>query len=346
MTRTIGQARGEWSPAGVYLNTASFGLPPQAGWTALQAALEDWRTGSSSWEGWGEQTQRSREVWARIVGVPAAWVATGSVVSAMVGIIAAALPDDSRVIAPDIEFTSNLWPLAAQGRGITVTTVPAARLAEAIDADTDVVAFSAAHSASGEVADLEAVAAAAEHHGALTVCDATQAVGWLPVDASRFDVVTCSAYKWLMSPRGSAFMSVRPALLDRLLPQAAGWFAGADIHGSYYGMPMRLADDSRRLDISPAWFSWVGTTPALELIEAIGVDAIQAHDVALANRLRVGLGLEPSNSAIVSAAVPDAAQRLAGTEVQAATRAGALRASFHLYNTDADVDRVLELLAG
>ena len=320
-------------------------MPPRAGWDALQSALGDWHTGSSSWEGWGNETQHAREVWARIVGVPASWVATGSVVSAMVGIIAAALPDDARVIAPDIEFTSNLWPFAAQGRGITVTTVPAARLAEAIDADTDVVAFSAAHSASGEVADLDAVATAAEHHGALTVCDATQAIGWLPVDASRFDVVTCSAYKWLMSPRGSAFMSVRPALLDRLLPQAAGWFAGADIHSSYYGMPMRLAADARRLDVSPAWFSWVGTTPALEMIEAIGVEAIHAHDVALANRLRTGLGLEPSNSAIVSAAVPDAAQRLAGTDVQAATRAGALRASFHLYNTEADVDRVLELLA-
>lgn len=344
MTLAIAQAREQWAPEGVYLNTASFGLPPRCAWDALQAALSDWRAGRTSWEGWGDETQRAREAWAALVGVPAAWVATGSVVSAMVGIVAASLPDGSRVLAPDIEFTSNLWPFAAQGRGITVTTVPAADLAEAIDARTDVVAFSAAHSATGEIADLDAVIAAAEHHGALTVCDGTQAVGWLPLDAARLDVLTCSAYKWLLSPRGSAFMSVRPSLLDRLLPQAAGWFAGADIHSSYYGMPLRLADDARRLDVSPAWFSWVGTTPALELLGEIGVETIQAHDVALANRLRAGLGLEPSNSAIVSADVPGAADRLAGTEVRAATRAGALRASFHVYNTAADVDRVLELL--
>ena len=344
MTLTIEQARGEWSPQGVYCNTASFGLPPARAFDALQSALADWRTGRTSWEGWGDETQRAREVWARIAGVPADWVATGVVVSAMVGIVAASLPDGAHVVAPDIEFTSNLWPFVAQGRGITVETVPAARLAESIDARTDVVAFSAAHSATGEVADLEAVAQAAAAHGALSVCDATQAIGWLPVDAARFDVVTCSAYKWLMSPRGSAFMSVRPEVLERLTPQAAGWFAGADIHGSYYGMPMRLASGARRLDVSPAWFSWVGTTPALELIEEIGIAAIHAHDVALANRLRAGLGLEPSDSAIVSAAVPGAAERLAGTEVMAATRAGALRASFHLYNTEADVDRILELL--
>lgn len=345
MSLAIADAQAQWSPQGVYCNTASFGLPPDAGWDALQAALGDWRHGRTSWEAWGDETDRARQVWARLVGVPADWVATGPVVSAMVGVVAAALPHGARVVAPDIEFTSNLWPFAAQGRGIAVETVPAARLAEAIDASTDVVAFSAAHSASGEVADLDAIVAAAEHHGALTVCDATQAVGWLPIDAARFDVVTCSAYKWLMSPRGSAFMSVRPALLDRLTPHAAGWFAGEDIHGSYYGMPMRLAGAARRLDVSPAWFSWVGTTPVLELLEQIGIAAIHEHDVALANRLRAGLGLEPSNSAIVSADVPHAAERLAGTEVQAATRAGALRASFHVYNTEADVDRVLELLA-
>ena len=346
MTLAIGDARPLWSPAGVYCNTASFGLPPRPAWDALQAARADWQAGSCSWEGWGDETQRAREVWARLVGVPAEWVATGAVVSAMVGTLAASLPDRTRVIAPEVEFSSNLWPFVAQGRGITVETVPADRLAEAIDATTDVVAFSAAHSATGEVTDVDAVVRAAEHHGALTICDATQSVGWLPIDATRFDVVTCSAYKWLMSPRGSAFMSVRPAFLERVTPQSAGWFAGADIHGSYYGLPMRLAPDARRLDLSPAWFSWVGTTPALELIEQIGVETIHAHNVALANRLRAGLGLTPSNSAIVSAAVEAASDKLAGTEVMAATRAGALRASFHVYNTEADVDRVLELLAG
>ena len=56
--------------------------------------------------------------------------------------------------------------------------------------------------------------------------------------------------------------------------------------------------------MSPAWFSWVGTQPALEAIERIGIDAIHAHDVALANRFRAGVGLEPGDSAIVSTDLP------------------------------------------
>ena len=208
------------------------------------------------------------------------------------------------------------------------------------------ISSTAVQMSSGEVADLDAIAAAADAHGAMTLVDATQACGWLPLDASRFDVVVAAAYKWLMSPRGTAFMAVRPDVLERIVPFAAGWFAGDDVHTSYFGPPLRLASTARRLDTSPAWFSWVATQPALELVAAIGVEAIHAHDVGLANRFRAGLGLEPSNSAIVSADVPDARARLEAAGIVAAERGGRLRTSWHVYNTEADVDRVLEALLG
>jgi selenocysteine lyase/cysteine desulfurase len=200
--------------------------------------------------------------------------------------------------------------------------------------------------ATGEVADLDAVREAAAACGAMTVLDATQAVGWLPIDAPAFDVVVCHAYKWLMSPRGTAFMAVRPEMLERIVPAAANWFAGEDVHSSYFGPPLRLAQSARRLDASPAWFSWVATQPTLELVAAIGVEAIHAHDVGLANRFRAGLGLEPSNSAIVSADVPGARERLEAAGIVAAERGGRLRASWHVYNTDADVDAALDALVG
>jgi selenocysteine lyase/cysteine desulfurase len=229
---------------------------------------------------------------------------------------------------------------------VTVRLVAPEDIPDAIDARTDVVAASAVQMATGAVADLDAIADAAAAHGAMTVIDATQALGWLPLDASRFDVVACHAYKWLMSPRGTAFMTVRPERLEAIVPVAAGWFAGADVHTSYFGPPLRLAETARRLDSSPAWFSWVGTQPALALVNAIGVEAIHDHDVGLANRFRAGLGLEPSDSAIVSADVPGARERLEAAGIVAAERGGRLRASWHVYNTEADVDAALDALAG
>ena len=47
--------------------------------------------------------------------------------------------------------------------------------------------------------------------------------GWLPIDARRFDFVACAGYKWLLAPRGIAFMAVRPERLAEVRPSAAGW---------------------------------------------------------------------------------------------------------------------------
>jgi selenocysteine lyase/cysteine desulfurase len=336
-----------WSGAGVYLNTASYGLPPRPAWEALEAALADWREGRTSWEHWQEPCEEARGSFARLVGVAADDVAIGANVSTLVGLVAASIPDGSCVLAPEVEFTSVLFPfLVQERRGVTVRLVPAAELAGEIGPDVDVVAFSAVQMATGEVAALDAIAAAAAEHETLTVVDATQAIGWLPLDASRFDVVAAHAYKWLMSPRGTAFMSVRRARLREITPHLAGWFAGEDPHLSYFGPPLRLAGSARRLDTSPAWFMWVATAPALAVVEEIGVEAIHAHDLALANRFRAGLGLEPGDSAIVFADTEDAAERLERAGIRAAVRGGRLRTSWHVYNTDEDVDRALDALLG
>lgn len=339
-------ARAEWAPEGTYLNTASYGLPPARAWTALQDALAEWHVGRTSWEPWTESTEAARASFARLVNAPVGRVAIGATVSGLVGLVAASLPDGTRVLAPDVEFTSNLFPYMVQaGRGVEVRTVPAGRLAEAVDADTNVVAFSAVQMSTGDVADLEGIAAAARHHGALTVVDATQACGWLPLDASRFDALACSAYKWLLSPKGTSLLTVSEDLLERIVPHSAGWYAGEDVHESYAGPPLRLARSGRRLDTSPAWFSWVGAAPALALVEEIGVEAIGAHDVGLANAFREGLGLEPRDSAIVSAELEVDVERLRGAGVMAAVIEGRLRTSWHVYNTPEDVERALAVCA-
>lgn len=341
----IDQARDWWQPAGVYCNTASYGLPPTPAWQAMQEALADWRGGRTSWEPWGDSTEGSRSAFARLTGVDPSWVAVASTVSELVGTLVTALPAGARVLVPDVEFTSTLFPLLVQDR-LQVHPVPTRRLVEHVADGADAVAFSAVQMSDGEVADLPGIVAAARSAGALTICDATQALGWLPLDAGAYDAVVCTGYKWLMSPRGSAFATVAPSLLERVTPHSAGWYAGEDVHASYFGPPLRLAEDASRLDLSPAWFSWVGTQPALEVIERIGLAAIHQHDVGLANRFRAGLGLEESDSAIVSVDVPEAAERLDRAGIIAAVRGGRLRTSWHIYNDPDDVDRVLDVLTG
>src|SRR5690242_6004186 len=336
---------GLWRPEGVYLDTATYGLPPEPAWDALHEALAEWRTGTGRWEAWSEATQKARETWARLVGVPAERVAVGGSLAELVALVAASLPDGTKVLVADGDFTSVLFPLAVQAeRGVSLVSVPVGELAERLDESFGAVAFSAVQSATGEVADLGAIEEAAAAAGAVTIVDGTQAVGWLPLDAGRFDALGCTAYKWLMSPRGTGFLWLGDRLVERVRPLHASWFAGESIHDSYYGLPLRLAGNARRFDSSPAWFSWVGTAATLELVESIGVERIHRHDVALANAFRAGLGHAPSNSAIVRVEVPDATARLAAAGIRASSRAGFLRASFHLYNTRADVEAAVAAL--
>ena len=341
----LAAAQALWEPDTVYLNTASYGLPPRPSFEALSAALDDWRHGRTSWEIWGDSTEESRASFAGLVGADVDDVAIGATVSDFTGMVASSLPDGARVLVPDMEFTSNLFPYFTHSdRGVTVETVPAGRLAEAMGPSTTAVAFSVVQSSSGEVADLEAVEKAAAEHDVLTIVDATQGCGWLPLEASRFDFLVVHGYKWLMSPRGTAFLYVNPALRDRIRPASAGWYAGEDVHSSYYGPPLRLAESARRFDRSPAWFSWVGTKPSLELIASVGVEAIHEHNLRLANLFREEMQLEPSNSAIVSIEAEDASTQLERSGIQAASRAGNLRVSFHIYNTDEDVAALLKAL--
>ena len=330
-----------------YLNTASIGVPPRAALEALRQATADWGAGRVQPPEYDPFVDAARAAFARLVGVETRDVAVGTQVSTFTSMVAAGLAPGDEVLVYADDFSSVLFPLmVVRERGVRVRSVPTlAELPGAIDSNTALVAFSAVQSADGTVADLDAIAAAAGAHGARTYVDATQAVGWLPLDASRFDFVAVAAYKWLLAPRGAAFMTVRSERLDEVPPIAAGWYAGEDRWGSLYGDEPPLAADARRLDVSPAWLSWVAAVPALALLERVGVEAIHAHDVALANRFRAGLGMEPGNSAIVATSIPGAAERLVAAGVKAAARAGAFRLSFHLYNTEADVDLALDALA-
>jgi selenocysteine lyase/cysteine desulfurase len=344
----IESARSQWDPGVVYLNTATYGLPPRVGWDALHEALEGWRTGRDSFRVWDDSVPTARAAFSRLVGVNQDCVAIGPAVSEFAGLVAASLPEGSVIVVPNVEFTSNLFPwMVHADRKVEVRLVNPPGLVDAIDDSVALVAISVVQSATGEVAPIDDIVTAADRYGAKVFADATQACGWLPVEASKVDFLACAAYKWLLAPRGTAFMTVRPDELDSIRPVAAGWYAGESVHDSYYGPPLRLARSARRLDISPAWFSWVATTPTLELIESIGIESIYAHNVGLANRFRAGMGLPESDSAIVSLDLgPDsgASKRLRSEGIVVALRGGLLRASFHLYNTVADVDGLLKAL--
>jgi selenocysteine lyase/cysteine desulfurase len=342
----LAAARAEFDAEVTYLNTATLGLPPRRSWLALQEALASWRAGNADPVALDAPLAAARDAFAGLTGVPVSAVAVGSQVSAFAGLIAAGLPDGSEVLTAAGDFTSILFPFHAQaGRGVVVRDVPLERIADAVTARTTLVSVSAVQSADGRIADLDALHAACEATATRILLDTTHAVGWLPVDARRFAYTVCAGYKWLLAPRGTAYLTIRPELMDELVPHQAGWYAGAERWASIYGAPLRLASDARRFDVSPAWHSWVAAAPALGLLAEVGTPALHANAVRLANRFRFGVGLDEGPSAIVSLSVDaDAAEAMRVARIAASMRAGHLRLSFHVSTSEQDVDRAVEVL--
>lgn len=343
---SIASARSRFEHVPGYLNAATLGLPTREVAESVTMAIDDWRLGKADTAVFDQAVSESRRLYASLVGVPVNQVAVGSQVSAFAGMIASALPDGAQVVCVEGDFASVVFPfLVHADRGVTVRRVPIERLADELAPSTDLVVFSLAMSASGSVVDADAVIEAARRVGATTLCNLTQAAGWMPVDASRFDITVAAAYKWLCAPRGSAFLTINPDTARWVRPTSAGWYAGADIWASLYG-DMRLAHDARRFDVSPAWLSWVGTVPALRLFAGLDMAEVRDHDASLADHLRDALGEPPEGRAVVSLPDPDdrLMARMQEAGVIAAARAGNVRIAFHIWNDVDDVQLALKAI--
>ncbi|WP_405800216.1 aminotransferase class V-fold PLP-dependent enzyme [Streptomyces sp. NBC_01506] len=345
----------EFMPETTYLNTATCGLLPRRTVEAVRALAVSSATGQPNGAGDFDVLETVRASFARLVQVPAERVALGTAVAVHVGLIAASLPPGSEVLLPEGEFSSVVTPFTVRG-DLEPRYVPLESLAAEVRPGTALVAFSAVRSNDGRTADLAGVRAAAAAHGARTLLDATQAAGWLPVDAGAYDYTVTGGYKFLLAPRGTSFLTVGEQAQESLVPILAGWVAGEDMWASTYGPVEELALSARRFDQPVPFLSYHGAERSLPLLEEIGIDTIHAHNTALAARFRAGLreiGHEPAGtghadgSAIVAVAgLGDRQDALARAGVAVAVRAGNLRAAFHLYNSTADVDRALDVLAG
>lgn len=326
-----------------YLNTAAVGLPPRRAMTVIRRHLADWEAGRCDPYAFDADVDRARAAFADLVDCRSDRVAIISAVSVASGLVASSLPDGARVLCAEEDFTSVLFPFLVDDR-LDVVTVPLDRLLDAIDDGIDLVAVSAVQSADGRVLDLDALATSAEEHRARTYVDVTQAAGWLPVVADRFDVTACGGYKWLCAPRGTGFITVADHC-DWLVPRLAGWYAGDEPWNSIYRPPLRLAPDARRFNLSPPWFDVSAAAESLEVLTTIGVDDLGCYSIELANRFRTRLGLAPGNSAIV-AVESDRGDRLTEAGIAASSRAGKVRLSFFLYNDEDDADQAADILAG
>jgi len=328
---------------------------------ALIAALDEWRTGEFRWSDWEASGDECRALLAEYLGVPAACVALmGSFVEAA-ATVAGSLPP-GRIVVGDEEYRSNLFPWLAieddehevvrvrsEGGGVRTEDLIAATTP-----GTVLVAVSEVLSSDGVRADLAALRTATDDVGAQLFVDVTQSLGALHLDydALRPDYLAVHGYKWLLCPRGAAWLIVREDHHEQLRPLLPSGQSVPD--EGYFGGTLHPSSGAGRCDTSPAWLSWVGARAALELDLALPQAEVERHCLNLARLFREGAreaGAVPvgngSPSHIVSARVPDAESLVNSLEaagIRALALGDRLRVGFHYFNDERDVDAVLGVL--
>ena len=355
----------------VYANSCSQGALSNRVRAAAESWLKGWDENGAEWEYWVERNEAARAAFAGLIHAETDDVAVTTSVSQGVSALVSALDlsgERNRIVISEYEFpTVGQIAHAQELRGAEVVhvspgsdgVIPLDGFAEAIDERTALVCCTAVSFRSGHRNDVAGIARLGHEHGAIVLADSYQAVGALEIDVRTLgpDVVTGGTVKYLLGSAGLAFMWVRDSLRSSLLPTQTGWFADEDIFA------MSIADYSphataRRFDSgTPPVPSLYPGVAGMGVIAEAGIPQIEAHVRGLADRLLTGLDELGASVAtargeheygplicVVSTDPNALVDALAAEQIVTSTRDRNLRISLHLYNVDADVDRILEAL--
>ncbi|MBI4717128.1 MAG: aminotransferase class V-fold PLP-dependent enzyme [Planctomycetes bacterium] len=274
------------------------------------------------------------------------------------------------VVISNAEFDANVYPWQAlRSRGVQVRMVleedgrvPLERVMESIDSRTRVVSISSVQYASGFRSDLAALGEYCQSKGVLLCVDAIQSLGVFPLDVQgmNIDFLAADGHKWLCAPEGAAIFYVRKELQGHLHPTTIGWLSMKDpyVFGKYQ---FEFHDSARRYEAGswnlPGVYALGG---AIDLFLEVGVEAMARRVLSLTDRLVAGLrdkgyrvisSRQRGEASGIVAFISDLhdherIQKHLELEhrIVISVRCGRLRASPHAYNTEREVDQLIEAL--
>lgn len=338
---------------------------------AAERYLDSWNRTGMDWDAWMEEVRLAKQAFATLVNASADEIAVFSSVSEATSAVASALDFTGRrrtVVVTEAEFPTigHVW-LAQERRGARVAWVPVRNGAidpadydPLLDRETAVVSACHGSYVNGFTQDLALLAARAHSHGALLYADAYQTLGTMPVDVKALgvDFLASGNLKFLMGVPGIAFLYVRRELIETLHPSVTGWFGRADPF-AFRVKALDWAPSASRFDTGtpPVMNAYIARA-GMEIVTDIGIDRIRAWHEVLARRLidggrARGLALhgtsDVSRKTATTAFVVDdsqaveAAMRARG--VLPSARGSVIRLAPHYYNSIADVDTALDVLA-
>lgn len=289
------------------------------------------------------------------------------------------LTEGDEVLVTEMEHHSNLvsWQLACRDTGATLKAIPVndeanldlSELSSLISNRTKIVAVSHVSNVLGTINPVAEIAAKAHEAGAVVVCDGAQAVPHMPVDVTALD---CDFYVGtghkMCGPTGIGFVWGRSEILEAMEPFHGGGEMILDVwldHSTWNEIPYKFEAGT------PPIASAVGLGAAIDYLNGIGMKAIRDHEIEMTRYALKTLNSVPGmkiygpsdperKGGLVSFTLEGIHAHDVGTILDGdgvAVRAGhqcakplmrrlgvpaTTRASFYIYNTPEDIDRLAE----
>ena len=322
------------------------------------------------------QMRHSRELAGRLLNARPEEIAFVGPTSLALSFVAAGLPwrKNDNVLVYFDDYPANVYPwMALAERGVEVRCLNTRELGRIrplevigqVGKQTRLVALASCHFVSGYRIDLNAIGQALHERNILFCVDAIQTLGAFPTTVEHIDFLAADAHKWLLGPCAAGILYVRKGLQDSLRPAAYGWH---NVLCPNYVAQEQLVfrPGARRYEAGTQnLLGLVGLNAAMELLLEMGIDNIAAE--LLRKRALLVPALKNKGYTVLHADVPPAnasgiitfyregagmaalCEKLEAANIIASLRADRsgrqhLRLSPHFYNTDAELQRVVQLL--
>jgi len=361
----------EWFPITkhkVFLNHAAQSPLPKTVADAVRKYADDFSNfGDTSIE-WNDG---GKPLFAKLIGAKKEEIAFIENTSVGMNIAASVLhyPPGSKIVTTDLEYPSVVYPWLRKNLGVKVHYVKNVDgkillddVEKVVDDKTVAVAVSHVEYVNGFRNDLRALSEIAHKHGAYLIVDAIQSAGAIPIDVKKDDVdfLATACYKWLLSPPGAGYFYVKEELIEKFEPPFVGWasvkpevFETIDFWDIW---SLRLSETASRFEVgSPSFISLIGAAEALKMILNFGIENIEKRILKLTDHAMEAiksLGLEiftpeekKNRSGIVLFKIrkpQELVAQLRQKGIVVSARAHGIRVSPHFYNTEDEIDRLIE----
>lgn len=273
-----------------------------------------------------------------------------------------------RIILNDIEFPANVYPyLNLKKKGVEVHfvksedgIVTAENLIDAADERTKLISVSYVQFLSGYKIDLEKLGSFCRSRNIILAVDAIQGLGAMHLDVTKckIDFLSCGVQKWMLGLQGMAFIYISKQLQETMHPAYVGWLS---VENAWDLLKFNMELKTSASAFQTGTINTLGIyalNTIMKIFNEFGVNRIENlvvdNSLFLRNKLKeAGFRVHPQEleeicfSGIVSFRHPDSEglfNWLTERKILVSLREGLIRLSPHFYNTEEDLDKVIDAI--